>query len=260
MLGWNIYKLWSPDWWDNPHRVLQDIISRIKEVENNNLGSKEYEYKTNDVAEDKDQELEYHEITQQVLPQTKEYTIYKICELENNTLYNSDEFFDQRIKSKLIDQIQKVIEIEAPISHELLSRKILNAWGISRLGVRLNEYLSKLYSQLKLKTTNQNGLYFYWRNDQDPQNYNQFRVAGADDPKRNVEDLAKEEITNGIKEVLATQFSLPNEDLIKEVARIFGYNRLGGNVEDMMKLGINFALKSEIIINQNGRFVVKEML
>ena len=34
MLGWNIYKLWSPDWWDNPQKVIEDIVQTIKNLLN----------------------------------------------------------------------------------------------------------------------------------------------------------------------------------------------------------------------------------
>src|SRR5690554_5446269 len=32
MLGWNIYKLWSLDWWDNPEKVLTDIEKAIAQT------------------------------------------------------------------------------------------------------------------------------------------------------------------------------------------------------------------------------------
>lgn len=33
MLGWNIYKLWSPDWWDNPQKIVQEILKAIEEAQ-----------------------------------------------------------------------------------------------------------------------------------------------------------------------------------------------------------------------------------
>jgi hypothetical protein len=91
-------------------------------------------------------------------------------------------------------------------------------------------------------------------------NYNIFRIPNTNVPKRNLEDIAKEEIVNGIKDILTKQFSLPKEDLIKEVARIFGYSRISGNVEECINLGIQYALTIEIIVNQNGRLIVKELV
>ena len=111
---------------------------------------------------------------------------------------------------------------------------------------------------MKLKKTKQGGTYFYWRSDQDPESYNLFRVSGENEHKRNVEDIAREEIANAIKEVLVNQISLPKEDLIKETSKLLGYSRIGGNVEDMMKLGIDYAVKKQMIENKEGRYVVIE--
>ncbi len=261
MLGWNIYKLWSPDWWDNPQKVIEDIIHAIKNLLNQkkelviqdnetktieSLGSKGKEY--NDVK--------LQGITQQIIQPVHSFREYKSCKLEKSSLNNSDEFFDSYVKPKIIRQIQKVMEIEAPISHALLSRRVLNAWGISRLGARLNEYLSSLYSQLQFKCTTQNDAVFYWLSIQEPESYDTFRVPGEDDQKRNAEDLAKEEIANGIKEVLNNQISLPQDDLVKEAAHIFGFTRKGGNVEQAIQTGIDYAIEINLIINKDMRYIL----
>ena len=33
-LGWNIYKVWSADWWENPDKTISQIIDVIKQVQN----------------------------------------------------------------------------------------------------------------------------------------------------------------------------------------------------------------------------------
>ncbi|MBK6285813.1 MAG: hypothetical protein IPF54_26860 [Draconibacterium sp.] len=70
--------------------------------------------------------------------------------------------------------------------------------------------------------------------------------------------MAKEEIFCGIKDVLTNQISLPEDDLIREVAKVFGYCRLGGNVEQAMKMGIDFALEVGEIIRKDERIVLPE--
>jgi hypothetical protein len=260
LLGWNIYRLWSVDWWENPQKVVQDIINSVKEALSGNKNAEST--KTNLIPELEHESpvkelanIKIAEAPQIIKSPSNGNLIYKSCELEKYSLNNSDEFFNPLLRPKIISQINQIMEIEAPISHELLSKKILNAWGIARLGIRLNDYLSSIYNQIKLKKTRQAGTCFYWRADQDPENYKIFRVAGKDDPKRNVEDIPKEEIVNGILKVLMMQFSLPKNDLIKEVAIVFGYARIGDNVEEMMKLGIDHAIKKQLIIKQNDRFV-----
>ena len=84
---------------------------------------------------------------------------------------------------------------------------------------------------------------FFWRNGQDPQQYNIFRVAGSDSQKRDAEDLPPEEIANGVLEILHNQISLSKSDLVKETAKLFGYARIGSNVETAMLAGIDKALE-----------------
>lgn len=258
LLGWNIYKLWSPDWWDNPKRIVQEILDAIQSALIPKESIPEPERQTEPESKNEQfVEVKLQGITQQVIqPETKEDEKYLVCNLPYNSLIVSDEFFDSRYTNKILEQINNVIEMEAPISQTLLSRRILNAWGITRLGVRLNSHLLSQYKRLNLKQTRQNGSVFYWRQDQEPENYDKFRVPGDDSDKRNADDLPKEEIVAGIREILYNQISLPEEDLVRETARLFGYARIGGNVEQAMKLGIEYALEKGIVTNNNERILL----
>jgi len=259
-LGWNIYKLWSPDWWDNPQKVIKDIVHAIEDVQNPDK-EKEDTQKYEQSLSTKRAELadvKLHGITQEVIQPTQNLIKYEVCNLTQSLLNFSDEFFDSRLQPKIIGQIKQVMEVEAPISHNLLSRRILNAWGISRLGVRLNKYLSNIYSKLELKQSTQNGTHFYWTEEQEPKKYKIFRIPNEKDQKRIANDLAIEEILNCIRDVLTNQISLPKEDLLREVAKIFGYARLGENVEHAMKMGIDYAFTKELIVNKNERIVLSE--
>lgn len=259
LLGWNIYRLWSTDWWDSPQRVLQDIAKTIKEVQN--------QREKNDINEPLEIEelksrrelfsdIKIQGITQHLIEDVKKYETYKICLLALTNIAFSDEFFDPRREGKIQNQIRQVIQTEAPISQTLLSKRILNAWGITRLGIRLEVYLISLYSKMNLKLTKRNGFVVYWREDQVPEIYKNFRLHSNNENKRNAEDLPKEEIGAAFVSILKNQISLPAEDLVKETARLFGYARLGANVELAMKMGIEYALAAKLIKQNNDRMVL----
>jgi hypothetical protein len=207
--------------------------------------------KTERVADDKLQG-----ITQQIIPVETNCENYQVCALPLSNLPVSDAFFDSGRTQKILSQIKQIVEMEAPISQTLLSKRILAAWGITRLGVRLNDFLNRLYRRLELKQSKQNGTVFYWRQDQEPDLYNQYRIPKNDSQKRNAEDLPKEEIAAGIHEILTHQISLPPDDLVRETARLFGYARIGANVEQAMKLGIDYALQKGIITENNDRIIL----
>jgi len=48
------------------------------------------------------------------------------------------------------------------------------------------------------------------------------------------------------------------KDLIKETARLFGYSRIGANVETAMHLVISKALEKGYGFIENGRVILKE--
>jgi hypothetical protein len=50
---------------------------------------------------------------------------------------------------------------------------------------------------------------------------------------------------------------LTKDDLVKEVARLFGYARIGTNVEIAMQLGIRLALTKDIAKMEGNRIVLK---
>ena len=98
MLGWNIYKLWSPDWWDNPQRVLQDIVDAINEalINKNNIVEDSENISPKPASEIIVNQLANQAVSYYPQPSdliTNDYTIYNSYDLEKNSLYNSDEFF-----------------------------------------------------------------------------------------------------------------------------------------------------------------------
>jgi superfamily I DNA and/or RNA helicase/very-short-patch-repair endonuclease len=258
MLGWNIYRLWTPDWWDNPQKIIQEIIQLINNLQEIsvkqtiNNSNKRMNYLNTIIKPD----AQKQSITQKIIKPKKISNPYIICSLNSTTLMELDDFFEYKTSLKIMSQVKKVLKVEAPISHNLLSKRILNAWGISRLGGRLNSYFHDIYNELELNYTIQNNIIFYWDFQQEPEKYDLLRVAEYDQHKRNAEDIPKEEVKNCIKEILNNQISLPEEDLIKEVAKIFGFNRLGGNVEQSMKFGLDYSLTIGLIDKKNDRIVL----
>ena len=49
---------------------------------------------------------------------------------------------------------------------------------------------------------------------------------------------------------------MPDVELIREVAKLFGYTRMGANVEQAMRMGIEYALKIGMVINKNDRYIL----
>ena len=181
---------------------------------------------------------------------------YEMCNLEIVLCNSSEEFLYPSNRWKIIDQIKKVLEVEAPVSKDLLCKRVLSAWGISRNGARLNSYLENLFSGLDMRKTGNSDNVFFWKPEQHPSAYTLYRYTENENDKRNADDIPKEEIANAVKQILKEQISLSKGDLIRETAKLFGFSKVGNNVETAMREGIKLAVDDDYGKEDNDRVSV----
>ena len=184
--------------------------------------------------------------------------MYEVCNLDIVLSNSSEDFLHFNNAQKIKSQITQVLEMEAPITRNLLAKRVLAAWGISKLGARINAQFEKLLAESALTQTGKNGDIVFWKNTQHPENYKDFRVMTITGQKRDAEDIPVDEIANGVKEILSHQISLPKEDLVREASKLFGFARSGANVENAMKKGIDKAVVKGFVAEKDGRVVIKD--
>ena len=104
---------------------------------------------------------------------------------------------------------------------------------------------------MRLMTTFDSGGKLYWRQDQTPTEYRCIRAGG--DERREIEQIPDCELENAIVEVLTLEVGLPRDDLIREVAKLLGFSRLGANLTGRIGDAISrLAGRGEIRIDENG--------
>lgn len=145
-----------------------------------------------------------------------------------------------------------VLEAEAPISRSLLCKRVLGAWGISRLGSRLDAYFDELIKRIEhYQKTNDQSI-FFWKSEGQMASYDSFRPVS----ERGALDLAPDEVANAIRYLLGSQISLPTKDLSRLTAQLFGFARTGSNVDYAMYQGIHEAARRGYVKVDNGRAVI----
>lgn len=263
LLGWKIHKVWSTEWWENSERVIDDILVAIKNAEENKtniliepvLEAKVLESKVPETAS-----FNSAVVTENNLAiNTTSANIYEICEHDLEYTTSSDDFLFYSNIQKINNQIKKIIDTEAPITRNLLTKRVLHSWGISKLGTRINNHFQKLLTDDNLKKTGLKNSEIFWNEIVTPDNYLSYRVFTKDGNKRDAEDLPPEEVANGLREILSHQISLPKDELVRAGSRLFGFARSGSNVENAMIKGIQQALLAGFVEERNGRIVIKEI-
>ena len=240
LLGWRLHRVWTMDWMENPEKVLSGMMKAISDAAVK--CREEEETKAAEVAElALVQERAKEELLTSGPPELPvERAGYRMdyCSYPVEPCGVSAEEFLQPFHAELVmRQIEGILECEAPISREQLCRRVLSLWGITRIGSRIDARFTDLFARMNLPFTGEGKERFFWRREQRPSEYMNYRVSMT-----NAADICPEEVSVAVKEVLEAQISLSREDLVKETARLFGFSRMGGIVEASMQKGIEMAI------------------
>lgn len=240
-LGWQLHRVWILDWLDNPDREIERIKNAI-EIAIASKGS------LKEVFSKSKLQFEQVDIQEKVDNNRKIYGATKI-----EPMGSAETFHLVETTPEIEKTIASIIEKEAPISRKLLSRKILNTWGITRTGAKVEARIDNILAGMKLKQSKYNEMLFYWQAEQNPNEYMAYRVPQDNETKRSMDDICEQEIANAIKKVINEQLSLSRMDLIREIAKLFGFTRIGNVIEVAGNGGIKAAMERGYIeVSEDG--------
>ena len=287
-LGWTIERLWTMDWWDNKKRELDRLLRRIEARRAARCEEREAKRRAAEEAVKAEAEATARRAAENetaaaaadggepgraggagAAPQAdvaaeKTTTAprtagrpYRPALLPEKKLTTA-EFAEPRNEKLLRGRVEAIVRTEAPISAKLLTRRLLQSLGMSRLGARAQKRLDELLTSMKLQTTEREGVVWYWHSGQDPDTYAGFRISGAGLSKRDVADVPAQEAANALCEVLREQIALPEEDLLRETAKKLGYPRAGGGARNAAADGLSLAVSRGLTAqDRNGCWTLK---
>lgn len=242
-LGWNLHRLWILEWREDPLRELARIREAIEKA-------------ASGVREEEPEQLPAApvRIEREEEPPEETLPVYRVCSLDP-VQAAPEEFYSASGDGVICQQLRRVLETEAPVSAEQLCRRVLAAWGIGRLGIRQERRILSLLERVPRITTQSGGREFSWNPGQLPDSYEDFRVPEEGGLRRDPEDIPPEEVANAVRYVLRRQVSLPREDLVREVYRLFGFQRTGSSLAEASVAGLQMALEKGFTVEENGRFI-----
>lgn len=232
-LGWNIHRIWSPDWTHNQEREVKKIDEKIEEI----LDEESISPTTVDEE-----------------PQTRPVETVNISKIEGMHQsiidYEEPPKEPQRdrdpedIKStRLRNRLKAVVNNWGPIRKEEAYKTVVRYWDIARVGKRLRRKLDREAKTLRRK----NKIVAddaYWpaesKLDTIPVRKN------SEDDSRSIQEIPILEICKASYIVLSNGFKMERADLILETARLFGFQRTGANVRERIDEAVEFLLKQNL--------------
>lgn len=232
MLGWRILRIWALDWLQKRDETLQKIENAITEARTHKSNVNK-DFISTDQPANTDEMLKAPKL---VTVAAQQITSAKIAynEIELSPVQAPSEAFTAAMhKHKVIAQIRQIVNAEAPVHKEYVVRKVITAWGISRIGSKISAYLDSLFAELAYPTIVYGDDCFLWLPEQNPTAHATYR-SFHNQPNY----IPPEEIAVAAREVLRLQGSLPHNELLREVAHLLGFSRLTPSVITALERGV----------------------
>lgn len=244
-LGWNIHRIWTMDWLENSDKIIEKIIEKVKHLqEQPEIDSESNAAPIVESGFAATKALQEEVLSINIATKRNSYNTHILLPIFNA---NSETIYEFQNRNIIKQQIQSLVNTEAPISKSLLYKKVLQAWNTSRAGARLDKHLEGIIKEMNLVQTIHHQP-FYWSNNTTLEYY-----RSNDIEKRNIEDIAPEEILVALKEVITNNLSIEETELIRYLSRTFGFTKVGKQIVTIIRYVLDTAEKQAIVKRENER-------
>lgn len=198
-LHWQIMRVWSMDWFNNPDRVISRIEERLKETPAPQ--SRALTHQTFDISKE------------QVTEKPTVAVEYTRAEADGATMQGIDD----------ASLVRLIVSVEHPITYPYLCRRFCEMRGLTRVSRTVQrDVCSSLGSFYKDETDT------IWISESDRRDYANYRPNSD----RDVTYIPQVELINAMKEVLTEQIAMDADTLRLAGAKKLGFTRRGTNVEE----------------------------
>jgi hypothetical protein len=270
-LGWRVHQVWTIDWWEDPAGTLDRIEQAYRAAlvakanESAIVIKKQAEPPSAAIpepavtaqAESEPEEERISAAVGQEIPEEVRYegqSDYIVTHLEVLPQNGTEEIMAMNNRVILRNQFRTILDTEAPVTRSLALQRVCYAWNIPRRGLRLDRHLNTILDELNFTVTLQEGEEVLWLPSQDPEALDKFRTPADERGRRSPDELPVHEVAVAVRSVVKGSFSLPEEELIRELTRLFGFARTGTQLEASMRSGISMARVLGWVRLADGRY------
>lgn len=252
-IGWNIYRIWSTDWFRNKEKEIAKLLKELDWLQGQKDNKNVFETKRN-LSESQDpsftrvpeKKSEKQNISQLYI------TADSVMDDINVSLeapYYVSKFRDYEKFVRFISRI------EAPIHIEVLMKKVIDNLGYSRLGRNIRAKIMNVIKALEKKGTITLRNEFIFFKDS--------KIIVRDRSNlplefRDIKYIASEEIQEALLVLIRKSFGSEKEGLIKKAGEMLGYKRISQNIYSIIKDKLETLITKNIVSIDNGKVVIEE--
>jgi very-short-patch-repair endonuclease len=240
-LGWRFHRIWSTDWFRNPASELVRVREAIENAKQSVNLAPETKTSTAHVSitraadsaqEDKEEVLFY---TQSILPAV-----------------NSSTEFHETSRSVLARMIETVVTSESPVHIDQVTRRLMEAFEITRAGARVQQAMKEAISsgvRNNLFRASRDFLYCEAQEEYPIRNR-----ANLESAEKKPLFVAPEEWDSAIRHVVSHAFQISGDDLVSDTLSMLGFKRATSAAADIVWKRVNELARTQIIQVKDERY------
>lgn len=222
-MGWNFYRIWSTDWFRNQAveqiRLLEAAAEAVKNPAKGK--TKPVTAQSSESFEEAADEKPFE------FPPYKETDIHKLSR--------------QRRLNDFKGFVKAILEIEAPLSEEILLKRMVWWFGREKVtNVVQRDYEAEMRGCDSYGIIRRNGFLYL-------DNGKEIQFRGPGDVVREIRQIAPEELAAGMYEILKQNYSADKSGLYRSLAAQCGVSRLGKATNEAMDAALNL-LSDRVVI------------
>lgn len=251
--GWRIYRIWSTDWYRNRKETEVRLLEAVKKLKNTPY--QDPALRINEDAFKKAEELgpQDNRLLKQLIETDElDSAVSDYVECDSLPISTSGELHEASTKS-LMQAIEHVVKIEAPVYVDDVVKRIRTLWGLRRSGSRIQDKIEECIAVAKKNGVIRRQGKFLWPTETivvKPRR----RIGEA---SVDIDGICDEELAEGIKLVLKYQHATAEEELAKQVSRIFGIQATRESCADRIRKCIQQMLnQKQLQLMANGMILI----
>jgi very-short-patch-repair endonuclease len=241
-LGWQIYRVWSTDWYRDPSRSQQSLIEHIEKAKKSKihldskkeetLSESHIEIKEKNLEKDNNNEISKEDYLETALPS------YRICK---EVSIKGD--FIELSSKEIMSIISEIVDFEGPVHIEVVNQRIRDIFEIKRTGSSIKDkLLNSLNDAVKQKMVFRKGDFLF------PREHDESLLRHrTDESTTKIEYVYDSEIIRAIEFILKHQYATAIDDLIPQTARVFGIKSVRDTTYSHIKEIIDKMIRSDVL-------------
>jgi hypothetical protein len=140
--------------------------------------------------------------------------------------------------------IEEVVEVEGPVSRDLVLRRVREAWGVGRAGSRIRDSFDEAVATLRERgriVESEPGFLMVREGDA-----NRVRIPDPARPstRRSIDEVPATELCAAIVQVVEDALQAGRDELTFAVTRLYGWNRRGSDIASALERSVTHLLRA----------------